>query len=320
MGLSVPFPANRRPLAMPVRDRNNSGGSQTSELRYTGLEFVRLARIAPPRPPGGEVIARSRRRRSPPVPGPLWQRLMPVVMVVAVRRHDGLMFAMSGKSHAEQPDDDDVPDDDAHVDGRHVRRVSRGGGGKTAGELNEERKDYFRYLDQTPQGCAEHRGSSSWNRWPGAIPHPIDLHALVGTRRMWERRPNDPDFGHVRVGVGSHRLATKLARPETGPLEDLEPVSTVALRRFVRTHSVVHGLPTAVSLRAFPAINIEGPRGRRATLVRAMMMELTAFHGPDNVAVAVVCADPDGPAWAWAKWLPHLQHPLAARRHGLGAR
>ena len=76
--------------------------------------------------------------------------------------------------------------------------------------------------------------------------------------------PNDPDFGHVRIGVGSHRIATKLARPETGPLEDLEPVSTVALRRFVRTHSVVHGLPTAISLRAFPAINIEGAARARA--------------------------------------------------------
>ena len=85
---------------------------------------------------------------------------------------------------------------------------------------------------------------------------------------MWERRPNDPDFCHVRVGSGSHRLATRLARPETGPLEDLEPVSTVALRRFVRTHSVVHALPTAVSLRAFPAINFDGDRTRPAAGAR----------------------------------------------------
>jgi S-DNA-T family DNA segregation ATPase FtsK/SpoIIIE len=148
-------------------------------------------------------------------------------------------------------------------------------------------------------------------------PAPVDLESMVGSRRMWERRPNDPDFGHVRVGVGSHRLATKLARPETGPLEDLEPVSTVALRRFVRTHSVVHQLPTAVSLRAFPAINIEGPDEDSRMLVRAMIMEFAVFHGPDHVAIAIVCANPDGPAWAWAKWLPHLQHPT--QRDGMGS-
>ena len=34
----------------------------------------------------------------------------------------------------------------------------------------------------------------------------------------------------------------------------------VALRRFVRTHSVVHRLPTAISLRGFPAVVVEGVR------------------------------------------------------------
>ena len=82
---------------------------------------------------------------------------------------------------------------------------------------------------------------------------------------MWERRPTDHDFCHVRVGVGTHRLATRLMAPETGPPEDLEPVSTVALRRFVTTHSVVHALPTAVSLRAFPTIRLRRrPRSRPA--------------------------------------------------------
>src|SRR5436305_14415262 len=52
-------------------------------------------------------------------------------------------------------------------------------------------------------------------------------------------------------------------------------------------------------------------------LVRAILMEFTAFHGPDHVAVAIVCADPDSPAWSWAKWLPHLQHPTA--RDGMGS-
>ena len=99
-----------------------------------------------------------------------------------------------------------------------------------AAELNEERKDYFRYLDQMRKEVRR-TGIKQLEALAWSHPEPLDLPSVIGTRRMWERRPNDPDFGHVRVGVGSHRLATKLARPETGPLEDLEPVSTVALRR-----------------------------------------------------------------------------------------
>jgi S-DNA-T family DNA segregation ATPase FtsK/SpoIIIE len=269
--------------------------------------FIRLARIAPPRPPGGEVVLNSPPEITSPIPNPLWQRLMPLVMVVAVLGMMGLMFTMSGKAMLSNPLTMMFPMMMLmSMVGMFAGRG--GGGGKRAGELNEERKDYFRYLEQL-RGDVRKTGTSQREALAWNHPHPGDLHSLIGTRRMWERRPNDPDFAHVRIGVGSHRIATKLARPETGPLEDLEPVATVALRRFVRTHSVVHGLPTAISLRAFPAVNIEGPREHGRTLARSILVELAAFHGPDNMVFAIVTADPDGDAWRWSKWLPHLQHP-----------
>ncbi|WP_216894442.1 type VII secretion protein EccCa [Nocardia alni] len=275
--------------------------------------FVRRPRIAPPRAPGGEVTLSPPPEVTRPVPGPLLARLMPVVMVVAMVGMVAMMATM-GKSLLSNPYMMMFP---LMMVMSMFGMIGRGGGGnKSAGELNEERKDYFRYLDQIRRDVRR-TGLRQLESLTWSHPAPVDLKSVVGSRRMWERRPNDPDFGHVRVGVGSHRLATKLARPETGPLEDLEPVATVALRRFVRTHSVVHQLPTAVSLRAFPAINIEGPDEDSRMLVRAMIMEFAAFHGPDHVAVAIVCADPDGPAWAWAKWLPHLQHPSA--RDGMGS-
>ncbi|MFI5777173.1 type VII secretion protein EccCa [Nocardia sp. NPDC051570] len=277
--------------------------------------YVRRPRIAPPRAPGGEVTLSPPPEITRPLPAPLLAKMMPVVMVVAVV---GMlaMFVMMGRSLLANPFMMMFPMMMLMSMGGMVMGFGKGGGSKTAGELNEERKDYFRYLDQVRRDVRR-TGQKQLESLTWSHPEPADLESVVGTRRMWERRPNDPDFGHVRVGVGSHRLATKLARPETGPLEDLEPVSTVALRRFVRTHSVVHGLPTAVSLRAFPAINIEGPAEDARMLVRSILMAFTAFHGPDHVAVAIVCANPDGPAWAWAKWLPHLQHP--STRDGMGS-
>ncbi|WP_327148371.1 type VII secretion protein EccCa [Nocardia sp. NBC_01329] len=276
--------------------------------------FVRRPRIAPPRAPGGEVALSAPPEVPRAVPAPLMMKIMPVVMVVAVIGMIAMM-AMMGRNLLANPFMMMFP---MMMIMSMVGMMAgyRGGGGKRAVELNEERKDYFRYLDQVRRDVRRTGGkqleSLSWSH-----PEPADLRSLVGTRRMWERRPNDPDFGHVRVGVGSHRLATKLARPETGPLEDLEPVSTVALRRFVRTHSVVHQLPTAVSLRAFPAINIGGDPAESHTLMRSMLMELATFHGPDHLAIAVVCGEPDAPIWSWAKWLPHLQHPT--QRDGMGS-
>ena len=153
--------------------------------------------------------------------------------------------------------------------------------------------------------------------WSGAIP----------TRAPWPTWSAPAACGSVgrptpitatsASASGRTGLATRLMAPETGPPEDLEPVSTVALRRFVKTHSVVHALPTAVSLRAFPAITFEGERKLAQQLVRSMILELCAFHGPDHVQVAVVTANPDGENWNWVKWLPHAQH--AVTRDGMGS-
>ncbi|WP_019926194.1 type VII secretion protein EccC [Nocardia sp. BMG111209] len=277
--------------------------------------FVRRPRIAPPHPPGGEVALTAPPELSRPIPAGLIVQLLPIVMVVAVVGMIAMMVMM-GRNVLTNPFMLMFPMMMLLSMFGMMMGMRSTGGPKKAAELNEERKDYFRYLDQVRRDVRK-TGLAQLDSLIWSHPAPSDLLSVIGTRRMWERRPSDADFGHVRVGVGSHRLATRLARPETGPLEDLEPVSTVALRRFVRTHSVVHHLPTAISLRAFPAVNIEGDPAAARMLVRAILMEFVVFHGPDNAAVAIICADPDGPAWSWAKWLPHLQHRV--ERDGMGS-
>ena len=49
-------------------------------------------------------------------------------------------------------------------------------------------------------------------------------------------------------------------------MEDLEPMTAIALRRFVRAHSSVPGLPIAVSLRAFSRVVLRGERDAGARL------------------------------------------------------
>ncbi|NMO93440.1 type VII secretion protein EccCa [Actinomycetospora sp. TBRC 11914] len=189
---------------------------------------------------------------------------------------------------------------------------SRGGAQRRA-ESDAERADYLRYLAQIRRRArsvaAEQRASLEWTH-----PDPDALVTLARGPRTWERRPGDPDFAHVRVGRGAQRLATALVPPQTGPVEDLEPVTTVALRRFVRTHSVVEALPTAVSLRAFAAVAVTGaadPERRRA-VVRALLAQLVTFHGPDDLLLAVAARGEGRRAWEWCKWLPHVAHPRLA--------
>ncbi|MDQ2797393.1 MAG: type VII secretion protein EccCa, partial [Actinomycetota bacterium] len=187
-----------------------------------------------------------------------------------------------------------------------------GGMGRGAGEkrrrLDGDRRDYQRYLEQVRRrvrrAAEQQRAASLWRH-----PDPDTLWCIAVGSRLWERRSGDQDFLQIRVARGPQRLAVNLVPPETKPIEDLEPISSAALRRFVRTHGSVTDLPAALAFSAFGRIRITGPPVISRGLVRAMIAQLTSFHSPDDVMIAV-CADGAAAAqWDWIKWLPHALSP-----------
>jgi S-DNA-T family DNA segregation ATPase FtsK/SpoIIIE len=178
-------------------------------------------------------------------------------------------------------------------------------------EMMTARREYLRHLAslrrRVRDTAAAQRAGLFYRH-----PEPAQLWSTVDSHRLWERRPGDPDFAVVRVAVGPQTLATPLLPPVTRPLEDLEPMTAGALRRFLDAYSVVPDLPVALSLRGFARIYVRGESGDTVALVRAMITQLATFHAPDDLLIAV-CAGPERRAgWEWVKWLPHAGHPSRA--------
>jgi S-DNA-T family DNA segregation ATPase FtsK/SpoIIIE len=192
-----------------------------------------------------------------------------------------------------------------------VGMMSGGMGGRRTNRKAQtatERTDYLRYLDhvrgEIAQTRDQQRAALQW-----VHPDPASLWSIAGRRRMWERRPSSSDFTDVRVGLGPQRLARRLRAPQTGPFESLDPIGAVALRRLMRTHSLVADLPIAIRLRSFAALDVRGERDATRALVRATLLQLAAFHAPDQLLIGVVTSGPNRTEWEWLKWLPHAQHP-----------
>ncbi|MGI5212938.1 type VII secretion protein EccCa, partial [Plantactinospora sp. CA-290183] len=195
-------------------------------------------------------------------------------------------------------------------------------------EMMAARREYLRHLAtlrrRVRETAAKQRAGLFYRH-----PDPAQLWSTVGSHRVWERRPSDGDFGVVRVAVGPQTLATPLVPPVTRPLEDLEPMTAGALRRFLDAYSVVPDLPVALSMRGFARVFIRsGPQGREfataeptggppQALARAVVAQLSVFHAPEELLIAI-CAGPERRArWEWAKWLPHVHHPV--KTDALGA-
>lgn len=181
------------------------------------------------------------------------------------------------------------------------------GGGDSKAELDAERRDYMRYLAQVRRqarrAAAQQRAALLWQH-----PAPDVLWSVAASKRRWERRATDDDFGQVRIALGAQRLAVTIIPPETKPVEDLEPMTAIALRRFIRARQTVPDLPIAVSARSFSRIVPRGDRPVVTDLVRSMLCQVATLHSPDDVKIAVVAAPERRGEWEWVKWLPHAQH------------
>ncbi|TYK43713.1 type VII secretion protein EccCa [Actinomadura decatromicini] len=199
--------------------------------------------------------------------------------------------------------------------GMMLGQVGRGSGERKV-KLNNDRRDYLRYLGQVRKkvrrAAKQQREALEW-----ASPDPASLWSLVMSARLWERRPSDDDFIQVRLASGAQKLAVQLIAPETKPIEDLEPMTAGALRRFMRTHANVPGLPISLSLRSFSRIVPSGDPEAVYGMVRALIAQIATFHSPDDVRVTVCASRERMPWWQWVKWLPHNLHP--SERDAAGA-
>ncbi|MCP3798851.1 type VII secretion protein EccCa [Allokutzneria sp. A3M-2-11 16] len=268
------------------------------------LQFKRSARLSPPRMPGGELLLEAPPEVPRVIPANILMKMLPPVMIGASVLMMALVFITGGQNPSS-----------LIFGGMFLLSTigmmaggGFGGTGKKKAEMNEDRKDYLRYLGQMRER-ARQAGSDQREAREWVHPDPQALWSLAATRRMWERRSGDPDFCHLRMGRGAQRLETRLRPPETGPVDELEPITTLALRKFIRAHSIVPDLPSVFTLRAFAAVALHGERERTRALARALLAQLVTFHAPDDVLVAVVATAKARAEWEWTKWLPHVQHP-----------
>ncbi|GIF76614.1 type VII secretion protein EccCa [Asanoa siamensis] len=264
----------------------------------------------PPRRPAPEIPSGELRVEPPPelpqAAGGRWQQLMLLLPMLGGGVAMALMMGRGGGAFSY------VVGGLFGISSLAMLATSWGQGGPRRAELVGARRDYLRHLSllrrQARATVALQRVGLRYRH-----PAPSALWSTVDSHRLWERRPADPDFAVVRVGLGPQSLATALVPPVTRAVDDLEPMTAGALRRFLDAYSVVPDLPVALSMRGFARVHVRGS----PALVRALLVQLAVFHAPDDLMVAVAAGPGRRADWEWVKWLPHARHP--SRTDALGA-
>jgi len=126
------------------------------------------------------------------------------------------------------------------------------------------------------------------------------LFAAVRHRRLWERRPADPDFLTITVG-----LAT---RPSAVVISEASAESNTT-----RTFPL-WGSPVNVNLASTGALAVLGDRDRARAVVRGLLTGLAVTHAPNDVKLWLFAADNSAAEWGSVRWLPHAMGDAATCR------
>ncbi|OYO24999.1 type VII secretion protein EccC [Enemella dayhoffiae] len=277
------------------------------------VTFNRPKRPSGPAMPRGDLLLESPPEIPPPATGASWGmvlRMLPMLagagamalMMTSTAGARGPLGAVMGGMYG------------ISMLGMMMTQTGRGNDDQ-AQQLDAARRDYFRYLGQMRKRirdtAADQRRSTRFIH-----PEPEALWTIAGTRRMWERRPEDPDFGSIRIGLGQQNFAQRITPPESKPVEDLEPLTVGALRRFMNTHRRVTSVPASLDLPSYRLIQLIGEEDGARRLAFAMVAQMAAWHAPTEFRIVFCIAPENQPHWDWVKWLPHAQHP--DRHDGVG--
>ncbi|MFN8077356.1 MAG: FtsK/SpoIIIE domain-containing protein [Kineosporiaceae bacterium] len=124
------------------------------------------------------------------------------------------------------------------------------------------------------------------------LPDPATLHDVCTRRRarLWERRGEDSDALHVRVGVCRRGVSATFLGPE-------QPVRP----------PVAAPVPLHVDLREAGVLGVAGPREEVLDLGRWVAVQLLALRSPRDLRLVVVCPDDADADWGWVSWAPHVR-------------
>jgi S-DNA-T family DNA segregation ATPase FtsK/SpoIIIE len=178
-----------------------------------------------------------------------------------------------------------------------------------------------RYQEQVGLAVAQAEQANAVQRaaLEGLFPDPGTLGTIFDPEGgLWERRPADRDFGHVRLGRG--RVPTTrpvvTAAVAAAPSERPDPDLATMVDQARADTAVLAWAPVTIPLVRLGSVTVVGSPGKTRSLVGAWLASLAAFHTPGELRIAGWVPTDAEEVWDWLKWLPHCRDPQGGA--GLG--
>ena len=126
----------------------------------------------------------------------------------------------------------------------------------------------------------------------------------LGTRdeELWTRRPENPEFGCVRLGLGDVPAVRFVPMNRVQGRPDL----LAELRKTAERRRIVHRAPVVAELGECGNIGVAGASAGTALVARGLALQLAVTHSPAELLLGCVTSSRRLGEWSWMQWLPHV--------------
>lgn len=182
-----------------------------------------------------------------------------------------------------------------------VSRVERRKGRRS---FRQDRADYLRLLDERVAGVRVAVEEERVERIR-ALPHVSTLIEEARTRRpaLWARGRGAPDLLTVRLGTATVPSRLEIS-VESGGDDDLR---RTALDRLSEASRAVTDAPVPLDLDHAVTVGFHGDADLVDGVVRSVLGQIVARHGPEDVVVAALLAPAALRSFEWLRWVPHVR-------------
>ena len=181
--------------------------------------------------------------------------------------------------------------------------------GQRRAAARQDRRTVARYRAHLAASSERLQAVAAAQRAQAARLHP-DPAALLGVAsgrtHLWERRPGDPDFLVLRLGLGPVPLAAPVTLQATDLLAEHDPQLLTEAEATVDDWRQLAGMPVAAPLQAPGPLAITGDPAAARALARALLCQLAVWHAPGEVQLLAYLHPDVVGEWQWLKWLPHV--------------
>ena len=125
------------------------------------------------------------------------------------------------------------------------------------------------------------------------------------TRRLWERRIEDPDFLEFRLGIGSRVPEIEIKYPEEHFNMDDDSLKDL-ITELVNRNRKLEDVPVTLNIRQNNKVGIVGKKDLTNAFLDSLMVQLMAYHGYDMLRIIILTNEENKNYWDKYKCLPYL--------------